>query len=95
MEYKCENTISNHDSNSNESANADINEGPSGVKNTVDQVIGGESTVDDKTHIRNDETSFTTDHEYEKAYTMEIENDASVSEIHRKMSWMDLNQAVL
>ena len=64
----------------NESANVDVSEGPSGMKNTDGQVIGGESHVKDKTHEGKYETSFTTDHENEKTYTMEIDNDASVTE---------------
>lgn len=80
VEYKSEKTIPNHDSKSNESANVDINEGPSGMENIEVQVIGGESHVDDKSHVRNDETSFTTDKENEKTYIMEIDNDANVSE---------------
>merc|ERR1719420_2349564 len=75
-----EETISNHDGNSNESANVDVSEGPSGIKSTDYQVIGGESHVNDKTHEGKDETSFTTDHENEKTYTMEIENNVSVTE---------------
>ena len=80
MEYKNEKTISNHDGKCNESANVNVSEGPSGMKNTDDQVIGGESHVKDKTHEGKYETSFTTDHENEKTYTMEIDNDASVTE---------------
>ena len=48
VEYKNEKTISNHDGKCNESANVNVSEGPSGMKNTDDQVIGGESHVKDK-----------------------------------------------
>lgn len=80
VEYKSERTISKYDVDSNEPSNVDVDEGSSGIKNTEDQVIGGESHVDDKTHEGKDETSLSSDHENEKTYTMEIENDANITE---------------
>ena len=72
--------ISKHDGNSNEYGNVDVNEGPSGMKNTEDRVIGSLSDVDDKINVENDDTYFSTGHEKQKTYTMEIENDANVTE---------------
>ena len=57
VEYKSERTISKYDVDSNEPSNVDVDEGSSGIKNTEDQVIGGESRVDDKTQEGKDETS--------------------------------------